>query len=292
MKLKEFCEISEANKLKGDVDIDIDGLVLVGGKPEGESCLSYATGFEYIENAERCSFIKALVVSPKDYDCYQGRLSLIVSKDPERTFYDIHEYLIRETKFYKKEKRSSIGSQCSIEASAYIDENVVIGNRVVIGAGTVIKAGTVLGDDTHIGNNCVIGGEGFQVLNNGTNIRRIAHAGFVEIGNNVSIGDNVTVSRSLFKRPVVISPWVSIDSQVHIAHNCSIGKKSIITAGVTLCGSVTIEAGVWVGVNTSIKNKICIGERAIIGMGSVVTHNVYSDTLVYGSPAKLARSLS
>ena len=40
-------------------------------------------------------------------------------------------------------------------------------------------------------------------------------------------------------------------------------------------------------VNTSILNRVVVGENSKVGMGSVVTHNVPAATLVYGVPARI-----
>ncbi|NCO61816.1 N-acetyltransferase, partial [bacterium] len=41
--------------------------------------------------------------------------------------------------------------------------------------------------------------------------------------------------------------------------------------------------------NATILCGVTIGERAIVGAGSVVTHNVLPDTIVAGVPARLKR---
>ncbi len=78
-----------------------------------------------------------------------------------------------------------------------------------------------------------------------------------------------------------------IDNLVYVGHNVFIGDNAVITAGTMLCGSCVVENQAWIGVNTSILNRVVVGENSKVGMGSVVTHNVPAATLVYGVPARI-----
>ena len=48
---------------------------------------------------------------------------------------------------------------------------------------------------------------------------------------------------------------------------------------------VTIGRGVWIGVNAVILKGVCIGDGAVIGAGSVVTHSVPAREVWCGVPA-------
>jgi len=78
-----------------------------------------------------------------------------------------------------------------------------------------------------------------------------------------------------------------IDNLVHIAHNVYVGEGAVITAGTILCGSSIVEDDAWIGVNTSVLNKVNIGCNSKIGIGSVVTRDVPQNSLAYGVPAKV-----
>ena len=54
---------------------------------------------------------------------------------------------------------------------------------------------------------------------------------------------------------------------------------------------ISIGDDCWIGGNVVICPGVVIGERAIIGAGSVVTKNVAADTVVAGNPAKVIKSL-
>jgi acetyltransferase-like isoleucine patch superfamily enzyme len=50
-----------------------------------------------------------------------------------------------------------------------------------------------------------------------------------------------------------------------------------------------VKKGASIGSNATILAKVTIGERAIIGAGSVVTKDVPPDTIVAGNPARVLR---
>jgi UDP-3-O-[3-hydroxymyristoyl] glucosamine N-acyltransferase len=181
---------------------------------------------------------------------------------------------------------SVIGQNCRIHPTAFIDKGVIIGDYVTVGAKSVINRGSRIGYNTTIGCGSIIGSEGFQVLRFNGIPTNIKHAGETHIGTNVYIGDNTTVCTSLFEGATVVGENTKIDNLVYIAHNCSVGKNIVITAGTMLCGSSMLKDFSWIGVNSSVLNRITIGENALIGSGSVVTRDVPDNRLVYGVPAK------
>lgn len=173
----------------------------------------------------------------------------------------------------------SIGAYSIIESNVVIKKGTVVNNHVVIrrnaliGENCYIKSGSVIGED----------GFGFAFECDETPIR-VPHIGNVIIGNNVEIGANCTVARGTLD-DTVIGDDVKIDDQVHIAHNCFIGEKSIITACSELSGSVILGEQVWIGPNSSIIQNTNIGDKALVGIGSVIDQNVLGGRKVMGVAA-------
>ena len=272
-------------------DCQIDGLFLAARKTFYRSTLAYAAAYRWITPLFAHEEVKAIAASPADFGnlpvAERSRKSWILSEKPEKTFYDIHDYLIDYTDFYEKfDFEPQIGEGCKIHPSAVIERGVKIGARVVVGANAVIRPGTVIGNDCEICSAAVIGDDGFQVLRiDGVN-RKIRHCGGVKIGNDVSIGAHTVVHRSLFEGATVIGDHAKLDTLIYVGHNCLIGENAVITSGAILCGSTTVRANAWVAPNASVLNKVVIGENAMVGMGSVVTRDVQEGTVVYGAPAK------
>ena len=53
-----------------------------------------------------------------------------------------------------------------------------------------------------------------------------------------------------------------------------------------------IKRGAKVGANSTILPGVIIGENALVGAGSVVTHNVPDDKVVVGNPARVIGSIA
>jgi UDP-3-O-[3-hydroxymyristoyl] glucosamine N-acyltransferase LpxD len=222
-----------------------------------------------------------------------GNNSIIVVDNPKLCFAKI------ATEFFAVKnigsfvgKNSVIDSTASIGKFVRIGNNCTIGKNVKIGDYTELKNNVVIADNVVIGkhcllrSNCVIGEDGFGFAHeeDGTPIR-LPHFGSVEIGDNVEIGNFSAISKGVFKNTLIHS-HVKIDNLVHIAHNCEIGFRSLIIAHAEISGSVVVCDDCWVGAGCCTKQKIKIGNKALIGVGAVVVKDVSPDVTVVGNPAK------
>lgn len=70
-----------------------------------------------------------------------------------------------------------------------------------------------------------------------------------------------------------------------IGHDTKIGNHNFF-ASSDIGSECVIENGTFLGMNSTIKNGLHIGEYALIGMGSNVVRNVEARQVVFGNPAK------
>lgn len=119
---------------------------------------------------------------------------------------------------------------------------------------------------------------------------------FVEIQAGAVIGKNVKVSSHSF-----ICSGVTIEDDVFIGHNvsfindrypASITDGRLQTAEDWECTPTTVRKGASIGTSATILCGVTIGERALVGAGSVVTRDVPPDATVVGNPARIVRSAS
>ncbi len=110
----------------------------------------------------------------------------------------------------------------------------------------------------------------------------------VLIENEVFIGNNVTV-----KSGVQLWDGITVEDNVFIGPNATFtndlfprSKNSDWKLLKTI-----IKKGASIGANSTILCGITIGENAMIGAGSVVTHNVPAGELWYGNPAKFVKKI-
>jgi len=119
---------------------------------------------------------------------------------------------------------------------------------------------------------------------------------FVEIQKGAKIGERCKISSHTF-----ICEGVTIEDEVFIGHNVTfindLYPRSTNTGGKLQtekdwkCIPTLIKKGASIGSSATILCGITIGERSIVGMGSVVTKDVPPDTIVAGNPAKIIRKI-
>lgn len=76
--------------------------------------------------------------------------------------------------------------------------------------------------------------------------------------------------------------------------NLQTGKPMISGKNWEIVKSAPIKicSYAWIGMNCIILKGVTIGEGAIVGAGSIVTHDVAPWTLVAGNPAKFIKNLA
>jgi UDP-3-O-[3-hydroxymyristoyl] glucosamine N-acyltransferase len=187
---------------------------------------------------------------------------------------------------------ASVGANVCVEAGAFLgagvvlDSGVYVGRNSRVGARTRIYPNVVIYDDVHLGEDCLVqsqtalGSDGFGYAPSADGWVKICQLGGVRVGDRVEIGAGATIDRGALEH-TVIGDGVIIDNQVHIAHNCSIGKNTAIAACCGVAGSTKIGAnctfGGMVGVNGHI--EICdnahFSAKTMV-LGSVTQPGSYS----------------
>jgi UDP-3-O-[3-hydroxymyristoyl] glucosamine N-acyltransferase len=268
---------------------DIDGLNLCNRDSEYNNLLSYVISPKYSKYFH--NRIKALFIDKGTYDIISKEYSEItcfIVDAPEEYFYKLHTYLCSDSNFYgDKGFTPIIGESCVIHKTALIENGVIIGNNVKIGPYSIIKSGSIIENNVTIGCGSMIGSEGFQLLKDklGNNYL-VRHSGGCKLFENVYIGDNVIICKSLFEGHTIIGKNTKIDGLVYIAHNCEVGSNCVITPGVILAGTTIIEDDVWVAPNATTYNKIVLEKGSFVGIGSVVLKTVKAGMKVFGNPAR------
>jgi UDP-2-acetamido-3-amino-2,3-dideoxy-glucuronate N-acetyltransferase len=119
---------------------------------------------------------------------------------------------------------------------------------------------------------------------------------FVEIQKNASVGKNCKISSHTF-----ICEGVHIEDNVFIGHGVTF-VNDMYPRATNEDGSPQTEAdwtlvetfvrkGASIGSGATILGGVTIGERVIVGAGSVVTKDIPAGSIVAGNPAKIIRSI-
>lgn len=173
-----------------------------------------------------------------------------------------------------------IGSSVRIMANVYIGANSVIEDDAFIDEGTVIHPLVFIGHSTVIGKRCevhansVVGKEGYgYVHDENFNHFRIPHQGKVILEDEVHLGGCCTIDRGTFN-DTRIERGAKLDNQVHIAHNCKVGRNSLLTAQFAAAGSSKMGANFVVGGKTSVSGHIEVCDNVQLAALSAVTRDV------------------
>lgn len=102
-----------------------------------------------------------------------------------------------------------------------------------------------------------------------------------------SIGKNCFILENNTLQPfTTIGDNVILWSGNHIGHHSIIEDNVFFTSHVVMSGHCHIKNKAFLGVNSTLRDGIIIGENSIIGMGSLVTKSVPDNETWIGSPAK------
>ncbi|MBM7623043.1 acyltransferase [Sporohalobacter salinus] len=158
----------------------------------------------------------------------------------------------------------------------------VIGDNAVIRSNTVIYAGNEIGDNFQTGHHVMI-----REFNN--------------IGNNVSIGTGSCIEHHInLEDDVRIHSQVFIPEYSKLKQNCWVGPNVVITNAKypqstnvkdNLKGAI-IEKGAKIGANVTLLPGVNIGEKSLVGAGSVVTSDVPSSKVAVGNPAQIIKDIT
>ena len=119
---------------------------------------------------------------------------------------------------------------------------------------------------------------------------------FVEVQKGAKIGKNCKVSSHTF-----ICEGVTIEDDVFVGHNvtfindmyprATVEGGGLQTEDDWVCIPTLVRKGASIGSSATLLAGITVGEKAIVGAGSVVTKDVPPGTIVAGNPARILRKI-
>lgn len=82
---------------------------------------------------------------------------------------------------------------------------------------------------------------------------------------------------------IVVHPLVTVGPRCRIQHHVTLGTDTALASGARM----VIGADVQIGAHAILLGAIEVGDRALIGAGTVVTKDVAADSVVVSSPTRL-----
>lgn len=183
-----------------------------------------------------------------------------------------------------------------IGARAVIWPGAVIEPRARIGEDTMIRSNVVVGYDCVIGKRCLvhsataIGADGFGFYDRPGERYKIPHIGNVVIADDVEIGASNTIDRATIESTTV-GVHTKTDDQVHIGHNCRVGRFIYIVGNTAIGGSVVLEDGVMLSGNVIVKDHLRLAAGTIVMGASAVAQDTEPKDILFGTPARPAKEM-
>ena len=107
------------------------------------------------------------------------------------------------------------------------------------------------------------------------------------VWHNVEIGENTFIfENNVVQHKVRVGVNVILWSGNHIGHQTVIEDDCFITSHVVVSGFCRVGRGSYLGVNSSVNDKLTLAEDCVIGAGAVVVKNTEPRQVYVGNPAR------
>lgn len=167
-----------------------------------------------------------------------------------------------------------IHPNAKLATNVKVDPFTVIHHDVEIGEGTWIGSNVTIMEGARIGRNCRIF-PGAVISAIPQDLKFEGEYSTVEIGNNTTIREFVTINRGTKERgKTTVGDNCLIQAYSHIAHDCSIGNHCIITNNTQMAGHVIMGDWSILGGMCAVHQFVKIGAHSYVGGGSLVGKDV------------------
>ena len=292
--------------LEGDGALQVTGPCGLADAAEGQ--ISFLTQAAYAPLVETTS--ASAVVLARDVVVERTDLALLRCDDPEQAFSRVVVAFAPEPPLppvgvdpsavvhptAEVSEGARIGPLVSVGASAIVSAGVILHAGVQVGAhsklgreteihsNVVLYPYTVVGERCVIQGNSVLGSDGFGFLFDGVRWVKTPQVGNVVLGDDVEVGAGCTVDCARFGS-TTIGEGCRLDNLVHVGHNVTVGKHTLLLAQVGVAGSTRIGNGVILAGQSGVAGHLSIGDGALVAARAGVTKDLAAGGQFYGYPA-------
>ncbi|MDZ7749533.1 MAG: acyl-ACP--UDP-N-acetylglucosamine O-acyltransferase [Halofilum sp. (in: g-proteobacteria)] len=186
-----------------------------------------------------------------------------------------------------------IHEQAIVDPSASIAADAEIGPFCVIGAGVEIGRGTSVGPHTVIRGPTRIGADNriFSFASIGEAPQDLKYAGeptWLVVGDRNTIREYVTLNRGTDEGGGVtrIGDDNLFMAYTHVAHDCTVGSRTIFANAASLAGHVDVGDWAILGGFTCVHQFVRIGAHSFTGLGTVVNRDIPPFVTAAGNHAR------
>jgi UDP-N-acetylglucosamine acyltransferase len=155
--------------------------------------------------------------------------------------------------------KAILGTGVQIGPLSIVEDDVTVGDGCILEGQVVLKSGTTLGANNRIFEGAVLGG-----------LPQHAHmpseVGRLEIGSDNTIRENVTMHRAMQPGHVTtVGSHCLVMTNAHVAHDCRIADRVILTSNAMLAGHVTVGEGAFISGAVGVHQFCRVGPLAMVG---------------------------
>jgi UDP-N-acetylglucosamine acyltransferase len=177
-------------------------------------------------------------------------------------------------------RSARLGRGVVVGPYAVVEDEVEIGDETHLGPHAVVHRGTRLGARNRVHAHAVIGGTPQDLSFDGSDTRLV-------IGDDNILREGVTVHRATrADAPTRIGSHCFLMAYAHVAHDCRLGDRVVLTNNACLGGHVEIGDYCMLGGSAGVHQFVRIGTQAMVSAHALVRKDVLPYTLVGGEPLK------
>ncbi|UCG53307.1 MAG: UDP-3-O-(3-hydroxymyristoyl)glucosamine N-acyltransferase [Candidatus Latescibacterota bacterium] len=302
--LHELAELL-GGEVAGDGETVISGVAGIMDAQEGD--LTFVANPKYVESLKttrasaviRKREVQSTLPSIILEDPYLGftrAMTLIVGPSVPECEEGIHDTAIVDPSaevgenvtvgaFCQVGRGAKIGANTKILFGTWIGDHVVVGRDVLVYPNVVIRERCEVGNRVILHPGVVVGSDGFGFARDGECHVKVPQIGKVVIEDDVEIGSNTTIDRATMGVTRVCQ-GTKVDNLVQIAHNCVVGKNSILAGQVGISGSTELGEGVVAGGQAGFVGHLEVGDHVVVGAKTGVVKSAPAGTTLLGFPGR------
>jgi len=157
----------------------------------------------------------------------------------------------------------------TIHPTAIIERDAQLGSDCDLHAGVIIRRHTILSDRITVHPYAVVGGDPQDLR-----FDRLTESG-VRIGFGTTLREHVTVNRSTKTGGFTeVGEGCFLMANVHVAHDCVVGKNVVLGNNVMLAGHVNIGDNTFLGGGVGVHQFCRIGEGVMVSGNASISRDI------------------
>ncbi|MBM4004274.1 MAG: acyl-ACP--UDP-N-acetylglucosamine O-acyltransferase [Planctomycetes bacterium] len=177
--------------------------------------------------------------------------------------------------------RAQLGNNICVGPFCVLEADTVLGDDCVLLGRVTIKAGTYLDADNEVGEGTVLGGKPQHA-------KVGSRYGGLRIGRGNRFRENVTVHCAFEPDRVTrIGDENLLMVNAHVAHDCTIGSRTIIVNNVMIGGHASVEDRAYLGGGAGVHQFCRVGELAMVGAQAHIVQDVAPYLMIDGATSRV-----